>query len=83
MRGILTFPTATVYVRGTTGVNRDEISRVMVGFTVVDVVVEYEKDVLVALVGAEEYIVNIVLSNIFCVVGGIRAAALDKIDIKN
>lgn len=86
MRGILTFPTATVYVRGTTGVTG---SRVMVGFIVVDVVVENERDVLVLLVGAEED-VGIILSNILCVVGGTRAAthqkfhrSLDKMSIKN
>lgn len=90
MRGILTFPTATVYVRGTTGVARDELSRVMVGFVVVDVVVENERDVLVLLVGAEEYVEGIILSNILCVVGGTRATthqkfhrSLDKMDIKN
>lgn len=54
MRGILTFPTATVYVRGTIGVTRDELSRVMEGVIVVDVVIEYERDELVVLVGAEE-----------------------------
>lgn len=90
MRGILTFPTATVYVRGTTGVARDELSRVMVGFIVVDVVVENEKDVLVLLVGAEEYVEGIILSNILCVVGDTRATtqqkfhqSLDKMEIKN
>lgn len=72
-----------MYVRGTTGVTRDELSRVMVGFIVVDVVVEYVKDVLVALVGAEEYVVSIILSNIFCVVGGTRTEGLVKMDIKN
>lgn len=94
MKGILTFPTSTVYVRGTTGVTRDELNRVMVGFIVVDVivfdvVVENERDVLVFLVGAGEYVGNI-LSNILCVVGGTRAARhqrfhrnLDKMGIEN
>lgn len=61
----------------------------MVGFIVVEVVVENERDVLVLLVGAEEDVGNI-LSNILCVVGGTRAAthqkfhrSLDKINIKN
>lgn len=80
MRGILTFPTATVNVRGTTGVTREELSRVMVGLIVVDVVVEYERDALAVLVGAEEYIVGIIFSNVICVVGG---AALVKMEIKN
>lgn len=89
MRGLLTFPTATVYVRATTGVTSDELSRVMEGFIVVDAVVENERDVLVLLVGAEEY-VSTILSNILCVVGGTRAAthqkfhrSLGKMDIKN
>lgn len=81
--GILTFPTATVYVRGTIGVTRDELSHVMVGFIVVDVVDEYERDVLVVLVGAEEYVVGIILSNVFCVVCVTRTAVLEKMDIKN
>lgn len=60
----------------------------MVGFIIVEVVVENERDVLVLLVGAED--VGNILSNILCVVGGTRAAthqkfhrSLDKMNIKN
>lgn len=77
-----------MYVRGTTGVARDELSRVMVEFVVVDVVVENGRDVLVLLVGAEEYVEGIILRNILCLVGGTRATThqkfhrrLDKMDM--
>lgn len=61
----------------------------MIGPIVVDAVVENERDVIVLLVGAREY-VGIILSVILCIVGGTRAARhqrfhrnLDKMDIKN